>query len=233
MIIRIIPALAALLAGLSLGACGNSADQGSGRFADVLPEVQRLVRSDGAATQRLQPTSGFPGLDPALIAGLTVPLTGAYLEGSGAVAGLTVADRSANGVSWRTADNVGLTLSDTGMLLATRGLQADLQAADSRQSAALIAAGAAGTATRRHSYLDGVYRPVVLELTCTLQPAGHETLQLNGRSLRTLRIDERCEGEGRTVQNVYWRDASGPTIRQSTQWIGPGAGTVYLQRLID
>lgn len=224
--------LAALAAALALGACGNSPELGGGTN-EALGATRARLAARSADTEPLRPTPGFPGLDPALIAAQTVPIMGAYLEAREAVAGLYIGGRSAGIVAWRTADAVGLSLSESGILVSTRGLGEDLMASDSRQSAALIAAGRAGTAERRHVYLDGTFREHSLRLTCTVQPAGPEVLVLNGRTLRTLRIDEHCAGGGHAFVNRYWRDAGGPLIRQSSQWVGPQAGTLHLQRLIE
>lgn len=228
---RLAPVL--LVGAVALAGCGNSPELGSTGLNALGADVRSLLNRDGAEAQRLRPTEGFPGLDPALIAGQTVPMMGAYLEDRQALAGLVVLEAGGGVVNWRTADNTGLALSPAGMLVATRGLGADLHTADSARTAALIAAGQGGTARRRHVYLDGVYRPVTVDLTCTVTPAGAETLVLNNRSLRTIRFDETCRGDDVAITNRYWRDASGPLIRQSSQWVSPGAGTIHLQRLIE
>lgn len=230
---RILPVLAVLVAGLGLSACGNSQELRVGGMSETMEATRGVFARRSAPVERLQPTPGFPGLDPALIAGQTVPLLGAYLEQHDTLAGLHAVGSSGGVVSWRSADNVGLALAGGGILISSRGLGSDLHAADVGQTAALVAAGRAGTAQRRHAYLDGVYRERIVTLACTVQPAGPEVLVLNGRSLRTLRIDEHCTGGGYDFVNRFWRDAGGPLIRQSTQWIGPEAGTIHLQRLVE
>jgi hypothetical protein len=222
-----------LMAGLALSACGNSPELRAAGFSEMAPDLRALASRRSASAAPLQPTPGFPGLDPALVAGQTVPMMGAYLEDRQALAGLVAVETNGGVVSWRTADNIGLSMSQSGLLIATRGLGGDLHAADISQTAALIASGQSGTVRRSHVYLDGVYRPVPVDLTCTITPAGTETLVLNNRSLRTIRFDETCRNGDTTVTNRYWRDATGPLIRQSSQWVGPGVGVVHLQRLIE
>lgn len=215
----------ALLAG-----CSSSPDMRMGLNTAV--EAVTSMREQRNAAP-LQPVGTFPGLDPALLAGRNDSMMGAYLQSSGAVAGLIPAGQSGSYISWRTADGVGLTLVGGGLATSSRGLGMDLHAADVAQSAALITAGRAGTAQRRHVYLDGIYRQTSMRFDCTIQPGGSETLVLNGQRRDVVRIDERCQGEGQSFANIYWRDARSPLIRQSLQWLGPELGSVHLQRLID
>lgn len=217
-----------------LGGCGNAPELGSGLSASV-PMAQGLLqaRRGGAQAQPLRPTAGFPGLDPALIAGRTDPTLGAYLPVREAVSGLVLVGRNGPHATWHTADQIALVLYDGGLVASTRGLGPDLHASDVSQSAALIAAGRGGTAERRMVFLDGNYRPRSLRLTCTIAPQGAEVLVLNGQRRPVLRFDERCEGRGQSFTNTYWRDQRGPLIRQSTQWLGPSLGVIHLQRLID
>lgn len=221
--------LTALLAG-----CGNAPEMGTG-LATSVSLVQGLVQAQraGAQAQPLQPTAGFPGLDPALIAGRTDPTLGAYLPSRAAVSGLMLVGRNGPHATWHTADQIALVLYDGGVVASTRGLGPDLHASDVSQSAALIAAGEGGTAERRMVFMDGHYRPRSLWLTCTVTPQGSEVLVLNGRRHAVLRLDESCTGRGQSFTNTYWRDAHGPVIRQSTQWLGPNLGVIHLQRLID
>lgn len=228
------PAAAALALALALSACGNTPDLGGGlqvsaSAARTMIEQRRAARE----AQPLQPTAGFPGLDPALIAGRSDPMMGAYLPARAAVSGLVPAGRNGPHATWQTADRVAVTLLGGGLVSSTRGLGDDLHASDLEQSAALVAAGRAGTAARRHVYLDGLFRPQDLRLTCTVTPRGPEVLVLNGQRRPVVRIDEHCRGQGQDFTNTYWRDARGPLIRQSTQWLGPSLGVIHLQRLID
>jgi hypothetical protein len=228
------PLVGALALGLVLTACGNTPDMGSGLqvSADAARGVFAQQRAARTA-QPLQPTAGFPGLDPALIAGRSDPMMGAYLPASAAVSGLVRAGQNGPHVTWQTADSIAVTLVGGGLVSSTRGLGDDLHASDLAQSAALVAAGRAGTAERRHVYLDGLSRPQSLRLTCTVTPGGPEVLVLNGQRRPVVRIDERCQGQGQDFTNTYWRDARGPVVRQSTQWLGPSLGVIHLQRLID
>lgn len=228
------PVASALALALALSACGNAPDMGGGLQASASAARGMIEqRRAGREAQPLQPTAGFPGLDPALIAGRSDPMMGAYLPARAAVSGLVPVGQNGPHATWQTADGIAVTLLGGGLVSSTRGMGDDLHASDAAQSAALVAAGRAGTAARRHVYLDGVYRPQELRLTCTIAPRGAEVLVLNGQRRPVVRIDEHCQGQGQDFTNTYWRDARGPLIRQSTQWLGPSLGVIHLQRLID
>ena len=221
-------------AGLALVACSNTPglDTGLSPMFDPARAALAQMRGGGAA-ERLQPTPGFPGLDPALIAGRSDPMMGAVVPSSGAVAGLVPGGFGNGYFQWRTADNVAVTLAVGGLVTSTRGLGGDLHASDVAQSVALVAEGQAGQAQRLHVYLDGVYARTEMRFTCTVQPVGRESLVLNGRTHAVLRIDETCTGSDQSFTNTYWRDVGSVLVRQSTQWIGPEVGVIHLQRLID
>lgn len=226
--------IAAAAAGIALAGCSNSPTFGTLGYDQIAPSLAALGSGRAAQAERLRPTPGFPGLDPAVIAGVTMPLMGAYLESLQAVSALSPAASNGPVDTWQTSDQVMMSFVGGGVLVSSRGLAGDLHAADASQTAALIGAGRGGAAQRRHVYLDGVFARQTVTLTCTVEPSGAETLRLNGRAHATLRFDETCsDGAGLRVVNRYWRDARGPTIRQSSQWIGPIAGTIHLQRLND
>jgi hypothetical protein len=222
-------------AALALAACGNAPELRTPFLVAI--EDARATLSQRDTTPPLRPTAGFPGLDPAVIAGRTEPTMGAWLPLREAVAGLGLVAAQGGHAIWQTADNSQITLAGGGVLVSTRGLGADLHASDAAQTVALITAGRAGTATRRHVWVDPLYRQIDLTLSCTITPAGRETLRLNGRAHPVLRLDEACTGSLPTgpvaIANTYWRDVRGPTLRQSIQWIGPDLGQIYLQRLVD
>lgn len=224
---------AALSLVVALAACGSSDEQRNEGFGELLPELRQLREQRSAEAAALQPVGAFPGLDPALIAGRSDSMMGAYIASREAVAGLVPGGASGTVTTWQTADGIGLMLSATGLLVQTRGLGADLHITDPGPTEALIARGGSGTVQRRYGFLDGTYRQQDMRFTCSVAPAGAQRIVLNGREFSTTRYDERCEGGGESFVNSFWRDARGPLIRQSIQWIGPDVGAVHLQRLVE
>jgi hypothetical protein len=232
--LRLRPLVALLGAGVALGACSNAPGMDTSLAAVIEPARAMMAENrEARVAGPLRPTAGFPGLDPALIAGRSDPMMGAVVPSIDSVAGLVPGGAGNGYFQWRTADNVAITLAVGGLVTSTRGLGADLHASDVAQSVALVAEGRAGQAERRHVYLDGVHAPTEMRFTCTVQPQGRESVVVNGRTHAVLRIDETCAGQGQTFINTYWRDAGSVLIRQSTQWLGPELGVIHLQRLID
>ena len=204
-------------------------------MSDALTMLRGALSSESdVSATRLTPTPGFPGLDPALTQAVDTSLLGAYIETREALAGLSPVEAAAGRVHWRTPDSVEIVTSSRGMVLATRGLGADLHAADASQTEALIATGRAGQASRRHVYLDGIYRTQSVSLSCRVERSGEQVISVNNRAHRVIRFDETCSGASDVIRNSYWRDAAAPgIIRQSIQWVGEDVGRLHLQRLVD
>jgi len=225
-------AILACVLATALAGCGNVEDPQAGLFRQLSGALGPIFNR-AEAPARLRPTGAFPGVDPALVAGTTAPLTGAWLEKAEALATLAIATQSGDMVTWRTGDGATLTLADGGVLVATRGLGADLNASDASATRAAIRAGQSATVSRRYVHLNTAYERRETRVSCTLTAMGPETLTINNRTHRTLRLEEACRGDGLTFTNRYWRDARGPAIWQSTQWISPEAGVIHLQRLVE
>ena len=99
---------------------------------------------------------------------------------------------------WVGADGSGFTFKD-GILVATRGVGADLMSSDVSQLRELLQAGRSGIAERFHSVLDGQGQVVLKSYVCTVTVRG-ETGQ------------EDCSGLNETFINTYR--------------IAPGSGSV-------
>lgn len=232
---RLLNSLAVLALASGLSACASSTDTEASALTQSVSVLRAAFNASGSEeTGSLRPTAGFPGIDPAILAGHSTPLLGVYIESREALAGLSPVEAGAGRIHWRTPDNIEVVTTGTGMLVATRGLGADLQAADARQTAALIASGRSGDAQRRHAYLDGNYAIQDVTLSCQVQRLGEDVIQVNNRSHRVIRFAETCTGLAEPIQNSYWRDAGATgLLRQSIQWVGPDIGRVHMQRLVD
>lgn len=142
----------------------------------------------------------------------------------------TLAPLGTNGTheTWRSADGVGLTF-DRGVLFATRGLGADLLAAE---TAPVLSAWPAGTYQRTVRHLDGENRVIATRLSCTLSDMGRSEIAVAGTQRAVRHGVEACSGGGiAEIRNDYWRE--GDVMRQSRQWISTALGHVTLQRVTD
>ncbi len=138
----------------------------------------------------------------------------------------TMVQAAQNGsrVTWVDTENNTITL-ENGVIVATRGLPRDLMGAEVGQVWAAIRAGG-GNAQRTHEFLtdgDQISREL---LQCRIAQQGADTVQRLGQTLESTRFEEKCEGEGLQLTNIYWVNRSGRLLR-SLQAISPDAG--YLQ----
>lgn len=132
------------------------------------------------------------------------------------------------------ADNKTITFSK-GLLTATRGLGADLYAADVSQTRAAIAGGASGTVatTRVHKVLSGDDRVVATRYACALTDHGIEPVVSIHKEFRLRRYVETCRLDGAEVfANTYWVDPATKVMWTSRQWVSPLAGYFRIDVLI-
>lgn len=228
---RRMPGAAALAAALLLGCTAPGSEMGGGAL-DNLGTIIEAARAD--APEPLEPVGAFPGVDPALIAGVTNPLIGVYLEDSGALATVGMPSRAGAVTTWMSGDSRTIAVLDPGIVIATRGLPVDLHAAEAGSVAHAVAQRRAASYTRDHRMLDSTYAPRILRLACELRAEADETLVINQKLRQTRRMAEACTAapDGAVIENIYWVDVDSPIIWQSRQWLGPEVGAAFLQLLV-
>ena len=214
-------AAALMLLSAGLAGCGNGPDTG---FAggDLLKMAGGALKPAPRAG-----TGGVAVIDiPAeTLASWPEPLISAAVENTRTSAALGRIAR--NGADETYASHTGnqITLRG-GLVVATRGLGADLMSA-AVPSRAAIASGR-GTHTRAWQWLDGLDQVVSVTMTCTLGTGPGDTVVLSGRSWPTRLVTEACTGPGGAqAVNLYWVDQGG-VARRSRQWLGQDAGYLLL-----
>jgi hypothetical protein len=132
---------------------------------------------------------------------------------------------------WRGADGIAVILHDD-VLMATRGLGADLLGADPVPRDVLRAA-ASGPYARQYRHLDGENREVVTAFTCRLRQSGQDTVDLIARQVAARRVIETCtpQSDGPAVINEYWFGLADGVIWKSKQWVGESVGYATLSHL--
>lgn len=218
-------------AALALLACAAAAGCGSDRGAT---EGSQAVK---AAFQQIRAGIGkekgqAPAPDPealALSAQKTVKgsILIAQIESRGMLTALGEIGTNAGLRTYATPGEQTMVLKG-GVLVATRGLGADLMSSRADDAIRLIRSRSGGTVTRTWRYLDGegIERP--LPMTCTIATGAPQDIAFAGRRHATLQVGESCVSGPLKVDNAYWVTADG-TIALSRQWIGPGLGHVTLQ----
>lgn len=224
---RLLPALAA---GLVLAGCTSGPDNPSASKTTYKIVFERI----GALLNRDSGQDNF-GITRAGIADYPDPLIVATIA-NGTRAGLVWQGRNGPFDRWQTLDGVGF-VTRAGVLTATRGFGDDLLAVEAGEVAALVAGRRAGRALRIERRLDGENKIEKVPYICAIADNGAETVEVFEIRHATRRMTETCRPEiadpavsGFT--NTYWVGASG-TVWRSDQRVGPAAGRVILEQLIE
>ena len=213
----------------ALAACTNDPDRVGASRATWRLLVERLGALVGPAE-----TAPF-GITRAGIAGYPDPLIVATTD-SGNRAGLVFAGRNGPWTSWQTLDGISFT-TRAGVLTATRGFGDDLLSAEASGIVDRITARSEGPARRVERRLDGDNKIVIQRYLCAIQDKGAETIVVFEIAHATRRMTENCRAETPNAavegfENTYWV-GSGGTVWRSEQRVGPRAGRVILEQLIE
>lgn len=178
-------------------ACGST--DGREKFSPVRDIVQRVL---------LERQAGVPPTTP-----------GAYLLMTrllnGSVTALTPLDVDGAVVTWK-SNTGGQLVTQDGVLIATRGLGADLMSAEAPGVAALLG-GASGYA-RSYHMLDGNDTPVRLTFTCTAS-----TGPAQGVAGAARHVVEKCQGDAGRITNEYWISSARQVVK-SKEFVSQMAG---------
>lgn len=162
---------------------------------------------------------------------LKTPLLAAQLTGPGTLATMVPTGRNGPVVTWRSADEVGLSLNH-GLIVATRGLGDDLMAADVSETLAMLRGAIAGTDyTRIHTYLDGEYQTRFRAFRCRKEVSAPDRIEIIQHTHNTTRYEETCFSPEGGMANTYWVGRDG-TIWKSKQWISPALGYMETELLV-
>ncbi|MEL6681258.1 MAG: YjbF family lipoprotein [Pseudomonadota bacterium] len=117
--------------------------------------------------------------------------------------------------TFTTPDGVSFSFRN-GMLVATRGLGADLMTADTGASLRAIRAGQGAGVVRIHRYLDGEDQIIVRSFVCTIR-----------RDQNTM-LRESCQSPSFAFENTYQIGPQGGIVG-SRQWVSPERGYLSVE----
>lgn len=157
------------------------------------------------------------------------PLMAAQLTGPGTFATLVPVGANEDVVTWRSADDITLSLRQ-GVLVATRGLGQDLMVADVSDTLQMIR-GSAVEYTRIHTYLDGEYQTRFQAFTCRQEGQAQEQIEIVESTHQTRRIEESCFAPDLRIANTFWVDKGG-IIWKAKQWVSPALGYMETELLV-
>ncbi|MEM1100176.1 MAG: YjbF family lipoprotein [Pseudomonadota bacterium] len=215
--------LLSLLALLALSACGTSGGGVPGG-----PAASAAIARIGAIFGRGGEAAPPPALTRAALAGTTIPILQVGIPSRQATALFTSAAVNGPSITWisgATPGQGGITVTtESGLLVATRGLGADLMSSDVSGPVTALARGG-GRYRRDIVFLDGEDQAVSLTPECVMEAVGPEEIIIVERRHRVVRYVENCVGAGGLAfSGVYWLE--GGRLRASQQWTGRVLGQV-------
>lgn len=220
-------AVAALIA---LVGCGN--DPSARRGTDALKDLAKIMAAGLKKSDQPEVTAPDP---LAMIDNTLARLPGHALqfvlqEKTGAFAIASVYGTNGSHVTWVTPNKRTMTL-DRGMLVATRGLTADLMSVEDGGAAHLVSSRQSGTVVKGYRYLTSSEEIALLELTCAIERGAPAQVNSGEISTQTILMTENCRtSAGHKITNSYWVDDAGRVI-QSVQWINGTAGKIVFRKL--
>jgi hypothetical protein len=190
--------------------------------------VLSLVASLVAGCDRVGGALGLTGTVGAVPANPIGPgRLRASLPKTGAEAVLGPVSRARGITVWQTLDGITLSFRN-GVLVATRGLTADLMSADvSGHLTLLNETEIEGYHPHIRSYLDGEDQTVFRSYQCRRAPPTEPVDRTEGG---TRRIEIGCTSPRDSFTNVYWLNDAG-TVTKSRQWVSPSIGHVHTKRV--
>lgn len=218
------------LAAILLAACssgGGGLKKPSGLIPDEFKGIFKKKQKDASST-----VNPLIGITRAQFKGVPGPLLFAHLENTNAYASLNLWADNDGVHTFVTADGVSLSLKD-GIVLATRGLGADLISADISASDQAVKARGAKDYQRIMRWLDVQDRTLTAEFTCEMISVGAESITILGSDISTYHLQEKCRSDQMEFSNDYWVGRSKPVIWESRQWLGDVAGYIEIQLLIE
>lgn len=134
--------------------------------------------------------------------------------------------------TWEGNDEITLTLSQEGVLRATRGLAFDLAAADIEGTRTALRTRHAGPVQRAYSHVVGDLEMRTTGYACTLSFASPTSITIFGDTRALTPVTENCSRHptGETLTNHYWIDGTG-FAWISEQWAGEEVGYFRIERL--
>ena len=202
----------AVVAALSVAACGNLSQGGIGAQA-----VGMLMGAGGMPSPQVTVSGADMMASPGTYMQVNTRATGAWDT-------LVKGGENAGRETWIGTTGRSYTFED-GVVVATRGLSRDMMGADASVVWQAISAGG-GSYVRQQDYLNDLDQIDTFVLQCVLTAKGSDPASRDDKSIPANRFEEQCQSENLSFSNIYWLGADGKMLR-SLQAVSPDAG--YLQ----
>lgn len=217
-------ASAALALTAGLYGCGDTSTQPLASVVSLAASALTTTPQDTGAERTWH--------TPSIVAGAQEPFILVALPARDASATLRAFAQINGKIDWRGNDGISIVIAND-VVVATRGLGADLFLAEASDSRATVA-DQAGLIRRSHSWLDGENRAVGIDYGCTISVVGREPIYLITRITITEKISETCRevgSETNSFTNNYWVGVDDGVVWQSRQWISDPVGYILIQHI--
>lgn len=216
--------MAALLM-VALGACSNT---GPTPVVETFRTIGASMGKSAVDTRNAREV-----LTPAILDEIRQPYLLVEIPSRQASASRTLFHQRGSIQDWRGADGISIILQDD-VLVATRGVGADLLSADPVPPAVLRASRSEAY-TRVYRHMDTENRLVTESYRCSTAPGGAALVDLIARQVATRRIIETCRGANDAqlpVINQYWVGTSDGLMSKSRQWVSQSVEYATFHHLV-
>ena len=203
---------------LAVAACGSDTDN------SLNTQVVRAFASSAVKGVKPAAPQSAP-ITRATLATVVTPVMLVRIDSLGQEA--LIAEVQTNGpvATWSSVDDITISLKN-GVIVATRGLGADLMAA--AVPSVSQSSGGGQTYSRIHTLLNGEDQATRTQFSCTMQNAGVKTIDIVEISYQATHVIETCSADRETFKNEYWF-SSDQKMRMSRQWVSPDVGYLTIK----
>ena len=205
---------------LALASCGNDPDAftAARAFKSGVTERFKTARPAKSALPPRQITR-------ADLSQILTPVQLVTIEKTGQQAVIALVASNQGVETWSSVDKVTVSFRN-GVIVATRGLGADLMSGNAPTGNALQ--GGSGRYGRARVVLDGLDQAIRTTYACATTRVSGETIEIVEINYQTSHVKEVCTAPGSEFENEYWIDGT-QRIRKSRQWISTEVGYLVVQ----
>lgn len=224
---KLISVVSALAVSVLAGCSGGSGGDGQNLVAIAANVFSDRI--ERARSARTEPFSIERTFGPEEIEAMSGPTLAGHLLARDVWSGMTLAFSSGGYDHYHTADGIGLVFRSD-VMVSTRGINGDLFASDMSGTLRALAGRNSGRYQKSMRFLTPLSGFTDASLTCELRRGEVESFVIARQTYSARRYTENCILGDTTIENHFFRDASGAILR-SRQWIGPEGGYIDLYRL--
>lgn len=220
--------ITAVLMTIALAGCSGG---GSGADHGLLPSLTANIGAllSGDRAEKVEDFNIEQTFGPEQIAAMSAPTLAGHLLTRDVWSGMTLAFSARGYDTYHTSEGIGLTFRSD-VVTSTRGIGGDLFASDMSGTLRALAGRNGGSYQKSMRFLTPLSGFSDASLTCQMRRGDVESFVIARQTYSARRYTETCTAGDMTIENHFFRDASGHVLR-SRQWLGPESEYIELFRL--